>query len=100
MKLRPLFARVLLKRDKFEVSKGGIVIPVSAQKRHSENVGVVLAVGPAADPTIEVGARVMIGKMAGDWISQGGEEVYIAQDEDLLCVIEDDPPSPALAAVA
>lgn len=95
MKLKPLFARVLLKREKFEKA-GSILIPTDQQKRYASTRCVVLAKGPEADEQIEVGSTVLIGQHAGAWINaegkpagEGEDEFYIAQDEDILCSIEE-----------
>lgn len=91
--LIPLFARVLLQRDKQEKS-GSIYIPPSAQKRMARMACTVLAVGPGCDDSIQEGMRVLLGRFSGDWINEEGEpgepdvsEFYICQDEDILCEI-------------
>lgn len=97
MKLRPLFARVLLRREKFEKS-GSIIIPHDQQKRYSSTRCEVLALGPNADESIKIGDIVLLGQHAGAWINAEGnpasdndeEEFYICMDEDILCVVEDE----------
>lgn len=92
--IQPLFARVLLEREKKE-KQGGIIIPEEAQKRHATLRCKVLAIGPACDPSIVPGITVLIGRHAGDWINIDGKpiagaddaEFFIAQDEDVLAVI-------------
>lgn len=94
---RPLFARVLVKRE--VVAKvGSIHIPEDSQKRNARLLVEVLAVGPTADPSIQPGQKVLIGRYAGDWINLDGTvitphkdaELFIVQDEDVLCVIEEE----------
>lgn len=93
--LRPLFARVLLAREKFE-KVGGIIIPDDAQKRHATTKCNVIATGPTCDESIQIGMSVLIGKYAGDWINVDGKavalpddaEFYIVQDEDILAIVE------------
>lgn len=96
MKLKPLFARVLLKREKFEKA-GSILIPMDQQKRYASTRCEVLAKGPEAHEQIKIGSTVLIGQHAGAWInaegkpaSEGEDEFYIAQDEDILCEVSDD----------
>ena len=94
--IKPLFARVLLRREK-EEKIGSIILPDDAQKRYASLRCKVLAVGPAADPSIAVGTTVLIGQHAGAWINlkgtpglPDGEERYIVQDEDILCEVRDE----------
>ena len=97
MNLKPLFARVLLQREKF-AKYGSIIIPADQQKRYANTRCKVLAIGPNADESIEVGSMVLIGQHAGAWINADGnpasdadgEQYYIAQDEDILCAVEED----------
>lgn len=93
-KLKPLFARVLLKREKLE-KVGSILVPTDAQKRHASLRCTVVATGPTCDPTIKPGMVVIIGKYAGEWFDSDGKanpegEWYIAQDEDLIAEVTDD----------
>lgn len=94
--LKPYFARVLLRREKFEKA-GSILIPTDQQKRYASTRCVVLAKGPDASDQIAVGSTVLIGQHAGAWInadgkpaSEGDDEYFIAQDEDILCEVSDD----------
>ena len=94
MQLKPLFARVLLERPKKQ-KQGSIIIPEMAQSRHASLKCKVLDKGPTADPSINIGSYVLIGRHAGDWLSAEGNpvpnmdqaEFYICQDEDILCEV-------------
>lgn len=94
--LKPLFARVLLEREKAAMI-GNIVIPDEVRARHSGLKCRVLAVGPNADDQINVGSWVLIGQHAGAWLDENGAPVataddaklYIVQDEDILCEVSD-----------
>lgn len=85
--MRPLFARVLIERESLQ-QKTRILIPETAAKRNAPAIGTVVAVGPTADKSIEVGARVVFGRHAGDEIEVGDKKLWITQDEDILAVIE------------
>lgn len=82
----PLFARVLLERESIQ-AKTKILIPPAAEKRNAPARGTVIAVGATADPSIEVGAKVIFGQHAGAYIEIEGRELYIVADEDILAVI-------------
>jgi co-chaperonin GroES (HSP10) len=84
----PLFARVVVAREKLKTSTSIIILEDSA-KKHSLAQGRVVAVGPTADESIQVGDLVRWGNFAGDWISFGDDEYYILQDEDILVKIKE-----------
>lgn len=99
MKLQPLFARVLLERNRVE-KIGNILIPDMAKERHASLKCRVLELGPTADGVV-VGDTVLIGRNAGTWLDKDGNVVpkepedgdtayYIVQDEDILCVVKDE----------
>lgn len=96
MTIKPLFARVLLEREK-KIKEGSILIPDEAQKRHATTRCRVVATGPTCDSSIEIGQSVLIGRHSGDWINADGKpiassedrEFYIAMDEDILAVVDD-----------
>lgn len=80
----PLFARVLLEREKIKTT--GIIIPESVEKRNMPEKGIVLKVGPTADDSVKalVGKSVYFAKFAGAWLKVGDRDIYVCQDEDLL----------------
>lgn len=89
--LKPLFGRVLLRRELVEKTSGGVFIPQDSQKFLSSQVAEVIAVGPTCDETIKPGMKVYIGKHAGDWLKlpqNNTQEFYICQDEDVLGIVE------------
>lgn len=93
--LRPLFARVLLRREQLK-SSSSIIIPDSAQERNAPLRGEVVAIGPAAEG-VEPGDIVVFGQHAGKWVTPSGrppsssdkDALFICQDEDILCVVEE-----------
>ena len=89
MRLEPKFARVLLEREK--VKRTNIIVPQIAEKRNAPTIGTVVAVGPTADQGIKVGSKVLFGVHAGDWVKcpGAGDDLYICQDEDILCEIHE-----------
>jgi len=92
--LKPLGDRVLLKRsDPAEKTKGGIIIPPSAQEKVTE--GTVLAVGPGTRNDrgervaldVEAGQTVIFGRYAGTDIKVDGEECLVVRIDDVLAVM-------------
>ena len=100
--MKPLFARVLLKRKPATTSRGGIILPDDAQKRYASLRCTVVALGDNCElkGTLEPGDEVLIGIHAGTWINANGDpvfkpedaEFFIAQEEDLLVVFPREEP--------
>ena len=92
---RPLHDRVLVKRVKEEEkTKGGIIIPDTAQEKPQE--GEVVAVGPGARDEdgerialdVKVGDRILFGKWSGTEVKVDGDELLIMKESDIMGVIE------------
>jgi len=92
---RPLGDRVLVKRVKEEEkTKGGIIIPDTAQEKPQE--GEVVAVGPGARDEdgeripmdLKVGDRILFGKWSGTEVKIDGDELLIMKESDVMGVIE------------
>jgi len=94
MKFRPLHDRVVVKRvNAEEKSKGGIIIPDTAQEKPSE--GEIVAVGPGGRDEngklilidLKTGDRVLFGKWSGTEVKLDGEELLIMKESDIMGVI-------------
>ncbi len=95
MKFRPLHDRVVVRRVKSEEkTKGGIIIPDTAQEKPQE--GEVIAVGPGKrDETgrltpldVQAGDAILFGKWSGTEVKIDGEEFIIMTETDIMGVIE------------
>ena len=93
-KFRPLHDRVVVKRiDAEEKSKGGIIIPDTAQEKPSQ--GEVIAVGPGGrdetgkiiKPDVKTGDRVLFGKWSGTEVKLDGKDHVILKEEDLFGIL-------------
>jgi chaperonin GroES len=93
-KFRPLHDRVVVKRiDAEEKSKGGIIIPDTAQEKPSQ--GEVVAVGPGGRDEsgnlikldVKAGDRVLFGKWSGTEVKLDGEELLIMKESDIMGVL-------------
>jgi len=91
---RPLHDRVVIRRvNQEEKSRGGIIIPDTAQEKPME--GEIVAVGPGArgdDGTVQpldvkAGDRVLFGKWSGTEVKIDGEELIIMKESDIMGVI-------------
>jgi co-chaperonin GroES (HSP10) len=93
MAIKPLFARVLLQRE--VLKSASIIITDSASLRNAPTKGKVIAVGPTADASIEVGKTYVFGRHAGAWLNKDGKpvdkvddaEFFVCVDEDLICEV-------------
>jgi len=90
IKVRPLGAKVLVRRDEAEsITEAGIYLPESAKDK--PKTGVVTAVGTGAINT-ETGDRIPMTLKKGDHVifsSYAGTEVKL-EDDELLIMSEDE----------
>lgn len=94
-KIKPLNNRVLVKRSKAVTSKGGIILPDTAQEKPKE--GEIIATGPGSRDedgnllplAVKVGDRVLFSSYAGTEIKDqsGDEEYLILAEDDILGVL-------------
>jgi chaperonin GroES len=93
---RPLHDRVVVKRVKEEEkTRGGIIIPETAQEKPQE--GEVVAVGPGArdedgervELDVKVGDRILFGKWSGTEVKVDGEDLLIMKESDIMGVLEE-----------
>ncbi len=98
MKFRPLHDRVVIRRvTAEEKTRGGIIIPDTAQEKPME--GEVIAVGPGARDEqgqivaldVKAGDRILFGKWSGTEVKLDGEELLIMKESDIMGVIEGQP---------
>ena len=94
-KFRPLHDRLVVRRiTALEKTKGGIIIPDSAQEKPSE--GEVIAVGPGGRDEagklipidLKTGDKVLFGKWSGTEVKLDGEELLIMKESDIMGIVE------------
>ena len=95
MKIRPLGDRILVKRlEQEQKTKGGIIIPDSAQEKPQEaeivavGDGRVLEDGSKRRLELKVGEKILFTKYSGTEIKLDGTEHLILKEEDVLGVIQ------------
>ena len=96
VKVRPLGDRVLVRRSKAPISKGGILLPETAKEKPKE--GQVIKVGPgkinengSLDPmNVKEGQRVLFSSYSGTEVKtiDDEEEYLILSEKDILGIIE------------
>jgi chaperonin GroES len=95
MKIKPLGDRLLIKRlEAKDQTKGGIILPDSAQEKPQEAEVVAVGSGKRGDDgklipmSLKVGDKVLYGKYSGTEITVDGEEYFFVKEDDILGVIE------------
>lgn len=97
--IRPLADRVLIKKlDPDERSKGGIIIPKSAEDRELAWRAEVIAVGPGKitekglliEPRVKKGNVIVVGKYMGTQVTIEGVNYFVVREDDLLGVLEEE----------
>ena len=95
MKFRPLHDRVVVKRvDEDTKTKGGIIIPETAQEKPMQ--GKIIAVGPGARDEsgklvpldVKKGDTILIGKYSGNEVKLDDIEYTILREDEVLAVVE------------
>lgn len=92
-KIKPLGNRVLVKRAKAETTKGGILLPDTAQEK--PKIGHVLAVGPGklddsgkiTPMHVKTGDRVLFSQYSGTEIKINEEDEIILNEDEILGIL-------------
>ena len=94
-KIQPLFDNVLIRPLEAETkTASGIIIPDSAKEK--PQIGEIVAVGPGKITpkgekevmVVSVGQKVMYKKWAAQEVKIEGEELLLAEQKDILAIIE------------
>lgn len=91
--IKPLGNRVLVKRSKAPTSKGGILLPDTAQEKPKE--GVVVAIGPGKindqgqqeSMNVRVGQQILFGSYAGTEVKSDEEDYLILSEDEILGIL-------------
>ncbi len=94
MKFRPLHDRVVVRRIESDTkTRGGIIIPDTAQEKPQE--GEIVAVGPGGRDEagkltpldVKKGDRVLFGKWSGTEVKIDGQDLLIMKESDIMGVV-------------
>ena len=93
MSIKPIGDKIAIKPVAAEeVTKGGIVLPGSAQEKPQQGEviavggGILLQNGERAPLEVKVGDKVVYAKYAGTEVKFNGEEFVILSEKDILVV--------------
>ena len=94
MSIKPIGDKIAIKPVAAEeVTKGGIVLPGSAQEKPQQGEviavggGILLQNGERAPLEVNVGDKVVYAKYAGTEVKFNGEEFVILSEKDVLVVL-------------
>ena len=94
MGIKPIGDKIAIKPVAAEeVTKGGIVLPGSAQEKPQQGEviavggGILLQSGERAALEVKVGDKVVYAKYAGIEVKFNGEEFVIVSEKDILVVL-------------
>ncbi|HWA07398.1 MAG TPA: co-chaperone GroES [Ignavibacteria bacterium] len=94
MNLKPLGDRVIVKpKAPEEVTKGGIILPDTAQEKPMEGEVVAVGSGKSDDNgkkvamDLKVGDKVLYGKYSGTEVKVNDEEYLIMRESDVYAII-------------
>jgi chaperonin GroES len=96
MKIRPLYDRVVVRRNEEEkATAGGILLPGSAKEKPNQGEIVAVGAGKALESgelrpmAVKVGDKVVFGQYAGsNTIEVDGEEMIIMGESEIFGVVE------------
>ena len=95
MKIQPLADRIVVKvLAAEEITKGGIVLPGTAQEKPQEaeviavGKGKVSSEGKVIAPEVKAGDKILFGKYSGTEIKMDGKEYLILKEEDILAIVK------------
>ena len=95
MNLKPLHDRVLVERvEQEDRTKGGIIIPDTAQEKPMEGKGVSVGVvarnenGHLVALDLKKCDRILFGKWSGTEVKIDGKELLIMKESDIMGIIE------------
>ena len=95
LNLKPLADRIVVKAmDAEETTKGGIILPDTAQEKPGE--GTIVAAGPGKKtddgtiikPEVNVGDKVLYGKYSGTEVTVNGKEYLIMRESDIFAIVK------------
>lgn len=93
-KIKPLGDKILVKREEPKTTKGGILLPESAQQK--PKMGKVVAVGPGivnskglvSAPEVKVGDQVLFSSYGGNEYKWDGDDILILSENDILAIVK------------
>ena len=87
MKLKPIYNRLVIKRDQMYKSESGLVIVENTNDRNElKPEGTVIEVGHDVHD-VQKGDRVIFRKMSGTEVKVDGEDLLVMTEDDVVAVV-------------
>ncbi|MFH1852809.1 MAG: co-chaperone GroES [Candidatus Neomarinimicrobiota bacterium] len=94
LKLKPLADRVVVEpAPADEKSKGGIILPDTAQEKPQQGTVAAVGEGKISDSgslvkmTVKVGDKILYGKYSGTEVAIDGTDYLIMRESDILAIL-------------
>jgi len=90
---KPLYDRVLVKREEPEEKAGRIIIPDTAKEKPMEGTVIAVGAGSRNDQgqtlamSVKPGDRILFGKWSGSEVKFEGEEFIIMKESDIMGIL-------------
>lgn len=92
-KIKPLGNRIVVQRKEAKTTKGGILLPESAQEKPRQ--GVVIAAGPGkiddkgktVPMDVKAGDQILFSSYSGTEYKADAQEYLILSEEDVLAIV-------------
>lgn len=85
--MKPLKDRIIIKKEEFEKTEGGIFIPVSADPYNAPHpTGTVISVGTTVEE-VKPGDRVIYSKNVGSEIELNGEKLFMILESHIIGIL-------------
>ncbi len=95
MKIRPLYDRIVVKRQEEEqMSAGGIVLPGSAQEKPTQGEVIAIGEGSIKDDgqvralSVKVGDTILFGQYSGNEVKIDGQEYILMKEDEVYGIID------------
>lgn len=95
MNIKPLFDRVLLKKNKpKEVTSAGLILPAGTEDKSS--IAFVVSVGSGITENgqtqmqVKPGQKVLFAKFAGSEVKYGDETYIVIKQTDILAILDEE----------
>lgn len=87
MQLKPIYNRLVVKRDPtYKLDSGIIVVENTKDRNELKPEGTVLAIGHDVHD-VEVGQRVVFRKMSGTEVKVEGDDLLVMTEDDVIAVL-------------
>lgn len=92
MNIKPIYNRLVIKRDPTYTSDSGLVIVENTKDRNElKPEGTVIAIGHDVHD-VQIGQRVVFRKMSGTEVKVDGDDLLVMTEDDVIAILSEDVP--------